>query len=151
MLGTPRALFALARDGVLPARFATVHPRFHTPALAIVWYAVIAAGLAISSSFETLVVMANVSALLLYLMCVAASYELQRRDVRMAGTPFTLRGGVLVQLCAAAGIVWLLSQATVAEFRVVGLVLAVACAYYLFRARFLLKSSAVSPSKAPGR
>lgn len=28
MLGTPRGLFAMARDGVLPARFAQVHPRF---------------------------------------------------------------------------------------------------------------------------
>ena len=151
MLGTPRALFALARDGVLPRRFATVHPRYHTPALAIVWYAVVAAALAISSSFETLVVMANVSALLLYLMCVAASYELPRRDVRMAGTPFKLRGGVLVQLLAAAGIVWLLSQATADEFQVVGLVLAAACAYYVFRARFFLKASGASPSGAPDR
>ena len=36
-------------------------------------YAAVVAALAISSSFERLVVMANVSALLLYLMCVAAS------------------------------------------------------------------------------
>jgi APA family basic amino acid/polyamine antiporter len=151
MLGTPRALFALARDGVLPARFARVHPRYHTPALAIACYAVVVAALAISSSFETLVVMANVSALLLYLMCVGASYELQRRDVRMAGTPFNLGGGFLVQLFAAAGIVWLLSQATRAEFRVVGIVLAVASVYYLVRARLLRKPSAVSASPAPDR
>ncbi len=151
MLGTPRALFALARDGVLPARFASVHPRYHTPALAIAWYAVVVAALAISSSFETLVVMANVSALLLYLMCVGASYELQRHDVRMAGTPFNLGGGVLVPLLAAAGIVWLLSQATQAEFQVVGLVLALASVYYLVRARFLRKPSAVSASPAPDR
>ena len=112
MLGTPRALFALARDGVLPTALVRVHPRYRTPAIAIVLYAAAVAALAISSSFERLVVMANVSALLLYLMCVAASYQLQRRDVRMAGTPFDLPGGMLIQLLAAAGIVWLLSQAT---------------------------------------
>ena len=112
MLGTPRALFALARDGVLPGPLVRVHPRYRTPALAIVLYAAVVAALAISSSFERLVVMANVSALLLYLMCVAASYRLQRRDVRMAGTPFNLPGGMLIQLLAATGIVWLLSQAT---------------------------------------
>ena len=36
MLGSPRALFAYARDGVLPAALAQVHPRFHTPYVAIV-------------------------------------------------------------------------------------------------------------------
>jgi APA family basic amino acid/polyamine antiporter len=135
MLGTPRALFALARDGVLPARLAHVHPRYHTPAIAIVVYAVFAAVLAISSTFEGLIIMANVSALLLYLLCVAASYELQRRDVRTAGAPFNLPGGMLIQLLAGIGIVWLISQATAREFKVEAIVLGVACAYYLVRRR----------------
>src|SRR5436190_6295689 len=81
MLGSPRALFAFARDGVLPSALARVHPRFHTPYIAIVVYAAIVASVAISSSFTQLAILANVAALTLYLMCVAASYELQRRDV----------------------------------------------------------------------
>jgi amino acid transporter len=108
------------------------------------------AALAISSSFERLVVMANVSALLLYLMCVAASYRLQQRDVRMAGTPFNLPGGMLIQLLAAAGIVWLLSQATHEEWRIEAYVLGVAIAYYLLK-RFLRSSSADAVSPAQGR
>src|SRR6185437_5548193 len=32
MLTTPRILFAFGRDGFLPARFGSVHPRHHTPA-----------------------------------------------------------------------------------------------------------------------
>ena len=135
MLGTPRALFALARDGSLPAGLAKVHPRYRTPAVAIVIYAVVVALLAISSTFERLVIMANVSALLLYLLCVAASYELQRRDVRMAGTPFNLPGGALIQLIAAAGIVWLVSQASAREFMIQGLVLSAAVCYYVGRRR----------------
>jgi basic amino acid/polyamine antiporter, APA family len=133
MLGTPRALFALARDGALPSTLARVHPRFHTPAIAIAIYAGVVAVLAISSTFEQLVIMANVSAMFLYLLCVAASYELQRRDVRMAGTPFNLPGGGLIQFLASAGIVWLVAQATAREFTIEGGVLAVAIAYYIFR------------------
>ena len=143
MLGTPRALFALARDGVLPAPLARVHQNYRTPALAIVLYAAVVAALAISSSFERLVVMANVSALLLYLLCVAASFQLQRRNVRMAGTPFKLPGGMLIQLLAASGIVWLLTQATYEEWRIEVYVLGAAMAYYVLR-RFLRKSSAAA-------
>ena len=147
MLGTPRALFALARDGVLPAPLVRVHPRYRTPALAIVLYAAVVAALAISSSFERLVVMANVSALLLYLMCVAASYQLQRRDVRMAGTPFNLPGGMLVQLLAAAGIVWLLSQASPEEWTIEAYVVAAAILYYAIK-RFLRRPSVSGVSQA---
>jgi amino acid transporter len=150
LLGTPRALFALARDGVLPGPLVRVHPRYRTPALAIALYAAVVAALAISSSFERLVVMANVSALLLYLMCVAASYRLQQRDVRMAGTPFNLPGGMLIQLLAATGILWLLSQATHEEWRIEAYVLVVAIAYYVLR-RFLRSSSADAVSPAQGR
>jgi len=150
MLGTPRVLFALARDGVLPGPLVRVHSRYRTPALAIVLYAAVVAALAISSSFERLVVMANVSALLLYLMCVAASYRLQQRDVRMAGTPFNLPGGMLIQLLAATGIIWLLSQATHEEWRIEAYVLVVAIAYYVLK-RFLRSFSADAVSPAQDR
>ncbi|MDQ2670852.1 MAG: APC family permease, partial [Gemmatimonadota bacterium] len=46
MLAGPRYLFALARDGFGPRVLARVHPRYHTPAAAIVTQAVIAGALA---------------------------------------------------------------------------------------------------------
>ena len=90
MLGTPRALLRAgarrrAAGGAGEGSSAISHARGGDRDL----YAAVVALLAISSSFERLVIMANVSALLLYLLCVAASYQLQRRDVRMAGAPFT--------------------------------------------------------------
>jgi amino acid transporter len=134
MLGSPRTLFAFAQDGVLPRVFARVHPRFHTPSIAIAVYACLVAGLAISSSFTPLAILANVAALTMYLMCVAASYELQRRDVRAdGGIPFAVPGGPVVPILAAAVIVWLLSNATRREFGVEALVLAVASLFYFIR------------------
>jgi basic amino acid/polyamine antiporter, APA family len=135
MLGSPRALFAYGRDGALPSVLAYVHPRFHTPSVAIVLHAIIVAALAISSSFTQLAIIANVAALTLYLTCIAASYELQRRDVRAGGTPFVVPGGPVVPLLASAFIVWLLSNATRREFMVEGLVLAVGSLYYFIRKR----------------
>jgi len=133
MLGSPRGLYAFARDGVLPSVLASVHPRYHTPHVSIAIYAILVSSLAISSSFTQLAILANVAALTLYLMCVAASYELQRRDVRADGTPFAVPAGPLVPLLAAAVIVWLLSNATAREFGVEALVLAVAALFYLIR------------------
>jgi len=134
MLGSPRSLFAFARNGVLPSALARIHPRFHTPYIAIIVYACIVAMLSISSSFTQLAVLANVAALTLYLMCMAASYELQRRDVRAdGGIPFAVPGGPVVPILAAAVIVWLLSNATRREFGVEAIVLAVAALFYFIR------------------
>jgi basic amino acid/polyamine antiporter, APA family len=133
MLGSPRALYAFARDGVLPQVLARIHPRFHTPYVAIAVYSIVVASVAISSSFTQLAILANVAALTLYLLCVAASYELQRRDVRADGTPFAVPAGPAVPVLAATVIVWLLSNATRREFAVEALVLAVAGLFYFIR------------------
>jgi APA family basic amino acid/polyamine antiporter len=135
MLGSPRSLFALGRDGVLPAALARVHPTYHTPYVAIVVYGCLVAVLAISSSFRQLAILANVAALTLYLTCVAAAYDLQRRDVRGAGVgePFSVPGGPAIPILAAIVILWLLSNATRKEFSVEGLVLAVAAVFYYIR------------------
>jgi APA family basic amino acid/polyamine antiporter len=147
MLGTPRALFALGRDGALPGVLSNVHPRYHTPAVAIVIYAVVVGALSISSSFNQLAVLANVSGLLLYGLSVAASYELQRRDVRMAGAPFDLPGGILIQAAALTGIVWLVSQATRREFVIEAGVLVAASCYYLARLRVAPKKGGIARSR----
>jgi basic amino acid/polyamine antiporter, APA family len=133
MLGSPRALFAFSRDGILPRALSRIHPRFHTPYLAIVVYAAVVASVAISSSFTQLAVLANVAALTLYLTCVAASYMLQRRDVRADGIPFAVPAGPVIPVLAAIVILWLLSNATRREFGVEALVLAVAALAYFIR------------------
>ena len=136
MLGSPRALFAFARDGMFPAVLARVHTKFRTPHIAIAAHAAIVGALAISSSFTQLAILANVAALSLYLMCVAASFELQRRDVRAGGTPFTVPGGPAIPILAAAFILWVLSQATWKELAVEAIVLTIAAAFFALRKIF---------------
>lgn len=140
MLCTPRALFAFGRDRLLPAALANIHPRFHTPWIAVLVHSVIVATLSMTGRFAELVLIGNVATLALYLLCVVAAYQLQRRDVRSGGTPFVLPAGPLVPIAASVIIVWLLSQATAREFLVTGGVVAVAAVYYGVRRNWRLKT-----------
>ncbi|MEP6937429.1 MAG: APC family permease [Chthoniobacterales bacterium] len=135
ILSSPRVLFALARDGILPRWFGHVHPRFRSPDVAIITYATLAFAFSFSSTFESLAVMANVAALLLYILCCAAAWELMRRDVRGNGAPFTFRGAKAVPPVAIAVSVWILAHATAREFLVTAIVLAVGSALYVLRVK----------------
>src|SRR5207237_4767222 len=82
ILSSPRMIFAFGRDGALPAWFAPVHPRYRSPDVAIMTYAVLAFALSITGTFEKLAVLSNVAVLLMYLLCCAACWFLVQRDVR---------------------------------------------------------------------
>jgi amino acid transporter len=133
MLASPRIFYAFGRDGFLPAIFAKIHPRYHTPYIAIVTFAMIVFALSSSSTFERLVVLANTAVLLLYLLCCAAAWELVRRDVRADGQPFTFAGQRIVPILASAVIIWILSHGTLFEFAGAGAVLIIASIVYLIR------------------
>jgi amino acid transporter len=134
MLGSPRTLFAFGRDGILPAPFGRVHPRYRTPWLAILTHAAVVTALAAGGRFEHLAVMSNVAVLTLYLLCALAAFRLVWRDVRHEGEPFRLPGERVVPFLACGAILWVLSSATVEEYRVTLFVVAAASALYLLRA-----------------
>lgn len=130
-LAVPRALFALGRDGFLPRPLAAVHPRWHTPYVAIAVQSVVVCALAVTSGFERLAILANVSTLLVYAACALAAWELRRRDVRAGGIPFRVPAASLVPFASLAVIAWLLTSVTRQEWAVVGGELAVAAVVFL--------------------
>jgi basic amino acid/polyamine antiporter, APA family len=133
ILGSPRYFFALARDGILPKIFAHLHPRYRSPDVAIIAYALIAFGFSLTSTFEALAVMANVAVLFAYLLCCVAAWELIRRNVRSDGPPFDFPGAKLIPAISVAAIIWILVHATLREFVVTRVVLATASVIYLVR------------------
>ena len=135
MLASPRLLFAFGRDGLLPARLGVVHPRYRTPHVAIVVYAVLSCAIALSGSFRILAVLSAVGILLVDLACCLAVLELRRRDVRADGIPFRIAGGPIVPVLACAVVVWLLSSARGLEFLATAGVLVIAGLLYLLRRR----------------
>ena len=118
-LSVPRMLFAFGRDGFLPSAVAAVHPRFQTPYVAIATQTTIVVALAVSGSFEKLIIVADGAMLLVYAACCVAVVLLRRRDVRQAATPFRVPFGPLVPLLGLATIAWMLTSLTGPEWRAV--------------------------------
>jgi len=117
-----------------------VHGRYRTPHVAILAFGVIVAVLALSGTFERLVVFANISALSLYLLCAVGAWVLRRRDLRTDGEPFVTPGGPLVPVLTCAAILWLL-WATVGRGELVAAGTALGVALVLYAAR-LIRSEA---------
>src|SRR2546423_12751056 len=134
ILSSPRMIFAFGRDGALPKWFAHVHPRYRSPDVAIITYAVLAFALSITGTFEKLAVLSNVAVLLMYLLCCAACWFLVQRDVRADGQPFNFPGMKIVPALAIIAIIWILTYATRWEFEVNAIVLALASVLYFVRA-----------------
>ena len=135
VLATPRTLFGFARDGLLPEAVGAVHPRYRTPYVAIVAYAALTGLLAITGSFERLLILANVASLVVYLACALATLELRRRSVRLDAPPLELPGGPLIPLLACCVVLWLFSHAEVRELLGVAAMLGVATVLFLVARR----------------
>ncbi len=104
ILTAARIPFAQARDGLFFRKFAHVHPRFETPAFAIVVQGIWTAVLVLSGSYETLFSYSMIAAWIFYMMSVAAVAVLRRklpdlpRPYKMWGYPFTLWAFMLVSV-----------------------------------------------------
>jgi len=134
-LSMPRMVFALARDGFLPRALAAVHPSHRSPQAAILVQSIVALALAISGTFEKLAILANVSALALYLGCALAAWQLRRRGVQTAGhsesAAFRIPLAGIVPWLTCGVIVWLLTGLTRDEWLGFGVCLAIASLVYL--------------------
>jgi basic amino acid/polyamine antiporter, APA family len=107
VLTLPRLFFAMARDRVFFARLAAVHPRFGTPAAAIVGTAVWSMVLVLSGTFEQLLTYVVFMSWLWFALAALAIFVYRRREpdaVRPFRTPgYPLTPALFV--VAALGIV----------------------------------------------
>ncbi len=119
MLNTPRVIFAAARDRLLPAFLAKIHPTHHTPYMAILVYALVGCSFALSGTFQQLAILASGSILLVYLGVCLSVLRLRQLFGPAAVGQFRIPGGALVPILAALVVLWLLSQMAMRE--VIGL------------------------------
>ncbi len=127
----PRILFALGAWGDLPSRLARVHPRFRTPHVAIVAFAVIAWLVSLAANFSQLAIVSAIARLLFSASTCLAVPLLRRRQPSTSA--FVLPGGPLVPIAAAAASVWLLTGITRGQAIAGAAALAAGVLFYLLR------------------
>ncbi|HEY7286303.1 MAG TPA: APC family permease [Vicinamibacterales bacterium] len=104
VLSGSRMLFALAENGDLPPLFARVHPRYRTPANAIVFTSTVALALALSGSFAQIAVVSAVARIVTYTSVSAATLRLRSPafDGRVNPATFTTPFGPVIPIIAIA-------------------------------------------------
>lgn len=111
-VSAPRMAYALARERCLPAFFASVHQKYHTPHVSLWVYGVLCTALAVSGSFVKLAVMSTLVRLLTYIICIAALPRLEKTTEKIEDQ-FNLPGGLLIPGVALVLCLWLISYASI--------------------------------------
>jgi APA family basic amino acid/polyamine antiporter len=138
MLSSPRVYYAMARDRLFFQRLAEVHPRFQTPAFAVIAGAVWSAILAVTGTFEQLLTYVIFIGWIFYALAAASIFVYRRRmpevarSYRVPGYPWT----PLLFIAAAAALVLNTVATQPARAGIgLGIVLLGAPAYFIWRPR----------------
>ncbi len=134
MLAGPRYLYALAVDGYGPRVLARVHPRYQTPAWAIVTQGVLAAALAVSGSFVQLAMLSIVARLATYIG-TAAAVPVLRKKLPAGEHTVVLPGGATIPVLALLLCMAFLASANVGNLIAGAIGLALGVVIYFLRRR----------------
>ena len=134
MLSSPRAVLVVADSGMLPRALGRVHPRYHTPWIAISVYAAITLALALSGGFRALAVLSSLALLLTYLAVCLAALKLRYTRPPVPGS-FRAPGGPTVALLASAVVIWVIAHSTRREAVAMAAVIVFSSLYYFVRSR----------------
>lgn len=150
-----RILFALAENGDLPRSFATIHPRYQTPAIAIIVTTLASLGLALSGSFAILAVASAVARLITYVGACAATLRLRHQPFGYSVKPatFVIPMGRVVPVLAIGISLLVLMSATRQQLLGSAVALLVGAALFLANDRFTPRSRSSDPdarSDLPG-
>src|SRR5688572_3218689 len=126
-LSMPRMIYAFARDGFLPRTLGSTYPQHRSPYAAIAVQSVVTVALAASGTFEQLALLANISALALYLGCALAAWRLRSADGSAEAASVIAR---VAPWLACAVIAWLLTGVTRGEWLAFGVCVGTATLVY---------------------
>lgn len=153
MLTAPRVFFAMARDGVFFRQLANIHPRFGTPAFAVIASCAWAMLLAATGTFEQLLTYVVFTGWIFYALGAASIFSYRRR-MPDAHRPFRVPGYPLTPLLfvAASATIVLNALFTQTGRALIGLavVLTGAPAYLVWHSRTRRPPREQSAADTPG-
>jgi len=136
VLQSPRLLFSMAERGELPGLFARVHPRFRTPAVAILAYSALAFALALygryrpEGGFQWNAMLSAIVRLVTYGLTCAALLVFRRHPPE-GEAGFVLPAAGLVAPLGVAFCLWLLGTRTFSQAWVLLAIMALGCLLWL--------------------
>lgn len=136
MLGGPRVVFASSLDNNLPRFLGKVHPKYKTPHIAIIFFAVVIGVFALSGTFKYLAVVATGSLLLVDLGVILAVLRLRQRDGLPKDGEFRLPFGPVIPLLSCAIVGWLLLQVPLNEATTIVMLVGACAVIYAIRSVF---------------
>ena len=90
-LGQPRIWMSMSRDGLLPAKFATIHPKFNTPSFATIVTGFIVGGGALFMNMSTVTDLCSIGTLFAFVLVCAGVLKLDtmpNKPERKFKTPY---------------------------------------------------------------
>lgn len=78
--GQPRIFFAMSRDGLLPAYFSRVHPKYKTPHITTFWTGVAVAAVSAVANINEIVELTNIGTLFAFVLVCAGVIVLRVKD-----------------------------------------------------------------------
>ncbi len=79
-LGQPRIFFSMARDGLLPSTFASVHPKFKTPHVTTILTGVFVGAFAAFASIDEVIDLTNIGTLFAFILVCLGIIVLRYKD-----------------------------------------------------------------------
>lgn len=130
MLAVPRITFALAEKRDFPKLFAAIHPRFHTPYISVLIFALLTGIFAAAGSFAWNVTLSAVARLIFYGTTCGALLVLRKRPPGPAA--FVLPGGQVVAVLGVLICAGLLTQVDLNQSLILVGTLLIALVNWLF-------------------
>jgi basic amino acid/polyamine antiporter, APA family len=79
-LGQPRIFFSMARDGLLPSVFASVHPKYKTPHVTTIITGLLVGGIAAFATVDEMVSLTNIGTLFAFILVCVGVMVLRHKD-----------------------------------------------------------------------
>jgi APA family basic amino acid/polyamine antiporter len=134
LLTISRIPFAMAEAGVLPAKFAMLHPKYRTPVFSILFCAAIVVLLTLTNASIYVLTISTIARLLVFAITCAALPVLRRKEAVLPAR-FKLVGGATIPLLAFALIAWLVTSTSGKETRDVFIATLAGIALFFFEKR----------------